>query len=89
MIVQKFQSSQAYPCHTTAGDVASNEFCTDDNMTIKHEKHEENDFTVDAKETDTAASQEGLMFLDELKLYTNAYMFLDELKLHTHTCIYI
>ena len=38
MIVQKFQSSQAYPCHTTAGDVASNEFCTDDNMTIKHEK---------------------------------------------------
>ena len=69
MIVQKFQSSQAYPCRTTAGDVASNEFCTDDNMTIKHEKHEENDFTVDAKETDTAASQEGLMFLDELKLH--------------------
>ena len=69
MSVEKSQSSQAYPCHTTAGDVASNEFCAENNMTTKHEKHEENDVTVDAKDTDTAASQEGLVFLDELKLH--------------------
>ncbi|CAL1141073.1 unnamed protein product [Cladocopium goreaui] len=46
------------------GDVASNEFCAENNMTTKHEKHEENDVTVDAKDTDTAASQEGAMTSD-------------------------
>ena len=54
MIVQKFQFSQAYHCHTTAGDVAAGDmastgFCAENTMTAKHEKDEENDFTVDAK----------------------------------------
>ena len=73
MIVQKFQSSQAYHCHTTAGDVAagdvaSTEFCAENTMTNKHEKHEENNFTVD-----TQVLEQGPFFTCSLffKLYKN------------------